>query len=123
MFNEDLIRLHEKSYLIINPAEALGITDVNLVSDVQDLTLSRVCELQTVAIKTQTKDAVEITPLQVNVGNRKASFTYEFLNFIKYYQWNLDDKGNYVIDLTGWDYSKSVMTLPQKHQNMADHSA
>lgn len=123
MFNEDLKRLHEKTYLIINPAEALGITDVNLVADVQDLTLSRVCELQTVAIKTQTKDAVEITPLQVNVGNRKASFTYEFLNFIKHYQWNLDDKGNYVIDLTGWDYSKSVMTLPQKHQNMADHSA
>lgn len=123
MFNDELRKHYEQAFVIINPAEALGITDVNLVANVQDLTLTRVCELQVIAIKTITKGAIEITPLPVNIGNRKASFTYEFLNFIKYNQWQLDDKGNYVIDLAGWDYTKSSMTLPQKHQNMADHSS
>lgn len=118
----ELKKQYDRIQLSFTPAEAIGFLDVNNVQDVKDLMLSRVCELTTINVKTITNDAVSSTPVDVSVKNRKASLTYEFLQYMKDVGWWEDNQHQYCVDLSGWDYSKEIMVLPQKHENMADHA-
>lgn len=114
--------------LIVQQVEALGLTDLAIVSDVNDLNITRVSSITDIAIKTTaviptTGEIVEdgiVIPVSLN--KRLASFTYEFLAYIKEHSWEPDDKANVVIDMAKWDWTKPIMTLPLKHFNMGDHS-
>jgi hypothetical protein len=105
-------------------SKAIGLTDVNIVSNIEDLSITRVSEIDYISFLTYDK-GVETQlpiPIMVSINNRLASLTHVFLAYIKKVGWFIDTDGNYVIDLTGWDFSKPVLTLPQKHFNMAAHS-
>lgn len=108
--------------IIIPQTQALGLTDINQVDTVEELNITRVSELKEIGIQVFNKEEVVQTGLEVNVGNRLASLTYPMLNYIKQEGWTLDAKGNYIIDLSKWDFSKPFLTLPLKHFNMSDHS-
>ena len=56
-----------------------------------------------------------------SVGPRLASFTYEFLEYLKKYGWEVDNYGDYVIDLAHWTFSKPFLVMPQRHMNMLEY--
>lgn len=112
----------KKVFLIIPQAEAISLTDINQVNNVEELNITRVSEITTIFLQVYNQDEAVVVPLDVSVGNRLASLTYSMLNYIKQEGWTLDQKGNFMVDLTRWDYSKSFLTLPLKHFNMSDHS-
>lgn len=109
--------------IVISGAEAIGLTDINLVDDVKVLSLPRVSEISAVTFVSKFEGYDEYIPVVVSLNNRKASLTYEFLEYIKTNGWEVDEKGNYVISIKDWDYSKPIMVLPEKDFNMSDHSA
>lgn len=123
MFKESVFKRYDTAYLIVDPTEAHNLTDITMVDAVEDLTITRVSEINTIGIKTSIKDAVNTSVINVAVKNRKASFTHQFLAFLKENGWQLDEKGNHVIDMSIWDFNEPFLVLPQKQESMADYAA
>ena len=109
--------------LVFNSSRAIGLTDINLVENIEDLFITRVSEIDQIGIMCAVEGLVNVTEINVNINDRYASLTHDFLKHIKTKGWFVDEKNNYIIELGGWDFSKPIMTLPQKHYNMSIHSA
>lgn len=113
--------LKGKSVKILIPAaQAMGLTDVLEVSDVHKLGTTRVSEIYTFMMIVRTKDEEHRLPLDVSRGKRMASLSYSALEFIKRKGWTVDDKENFIIDMDGWNYNDTLMSLPNRHFNMSD---
>lgn len=110
----------KKVSLVINAKEADGLTDINEVDDVSMLGISRVSRLSTVTICVSTKNTEERIPIVVSRGKRMASLTLDMLTYIRTYGWDIDDKNNFVIDLSHWMDNSEIMSLPAVHFNMSD---
>lgn len=113
--------LKSKNPVLIIPAEqASNITDIMEVKNIEDLNITRVSEFTNVGFYLEGEpDPVSI---EVNIGRRLASMTYGLLRHIRSHGWGVDDRGNYTIDLAGYDWTQPILTLPLKHFNMSDHS-
>lgn len=112
-----------KVSLVIPADEASNITDVRDVENISQLVITRVSELETVGIIVNNGKVISEGAVNVTVERRKASMTYELLTHIRNNGWSVDKRGNYVIVMDGWDWSKPILTLPLKHFNMSDHAA
>lgn len=109
--------------LVISSNNVPGITDIMNVERVQELVLSHVSEIdQLTMVVSQGDLVVPPFPIDVSIDRRKASFTHDMMQHIKEVGWNLDDRNNYVIDMSEWDFTKNMMTLPLRHYNMSDHA-
>jgi hypothetical protein len=106
--------------LCVSSSEASGLTDIASVSDVHRLAMTRVSEITTIALIVKHKDVEIDVPIVVSRGKRLASLTYSALEFIKKKGWLIDDKENFIIDLDGWNFNDSLLTLPVRHFNMSD---
>lgn len=109
--------------LVISADEASNITDIRDVGDVRQLVISRVSELETIGIVIDNGKVINEGAVDVTVERRKASMTYELLQHIRENSWSVDSRGNYLINMNGWDWDKPILTLPLKHFNMSDHAA
>jgi hypothetical protein len=113
---------NKKVKLIIPGNRAANLTDVMEIDDVYRLTISRVSELETVGLMVDDGKVVRQSDAVVNQNRRYASMTHDLLEHIRRNGWTLDEFGNYIIDMTGWDWTKPILALPLKHFNMSDHS-
>lgn len=113
----------KKLKMVILATEATNLSDINNVRDVSDLNITRVSELTEIGIIVEhANGSQEQVALFVNLGRRLASMTYPMLRHIRKNGWSVDERGNYVIDMSDWDFSDQFLTLPLKHINMSDHS-
>ncbi len=109
-------------YLFIPRQFAPNITDINDAKDVEDLPLSRVSEIANIGIKSVDRHGrPDSTNIEVNLNRRMASLTYPMLHHIRANGWDMDE-GNYIINMSGWNWALPVLELPLRHMNMADHS-
>lgn len=107
--------------LMINANDAVTLTDINLVDDVDKLNISRVSELDSIVFVASTDVKGETPTIQVSVNKRLANMTHAFLKHIKEVGWGITDKGFYVIDMKGWDFKLPILSLPLRHFNMSNH--
>jgi hypothetical protein len=114
---------NKKVSLIIDASTAMGLTDVNLVSNVAKLNITRVSEFDKMGILIADEHSSEMPTLNVSVNKRLASMTYNLLHHIKTHGWTVTKDNNYVIDMEGWDYTQPLLTLPMRHTNMSDHQS
>ena len=105
--------------LIIPAVEASNISDIMEVKDLMDLNITRVSALTEIGIMVNGV----IEPFKVNINQRLASMTYGLLGHMRQYGWEIDAKGNYIVDMKGWDWNLPILTLPLRHYNLSDHSA
>lgn len=109
--------------LIIRADQASNIIDIQEVKNVEDLSITRVSELDEIGILvTENGISKPIESIRVNLGRRMASMTYPFLKYVQKHGWGIEANGNYTFDLAEWDWSKPILSLPLKHFNMSDHS-
>lgn len=113
--------------LTIAAAHGANLTDIRRAKQIEDLSISRVTELDYVGIEVKREiNGVTITnskAMKVNIGSRRlASLTMAALRHIHKVGWEIDADNNYRIDMTGWDFTKPILTLPPRHANMSDHS-
>lgn len=117
--------LKDKHVRIVIPHQfAVNFTDILEVKDVRQLTSpSRISEMPEIGILEGDGITMRLTTHKVSQDRRMSSMTYALLDHIKRVGWALNEKGNYVIDMAGWDYSQPMLSLPMKRYNMSDHSA
>lgn len=112
----------KKISLVIPAAKATNITDVRDAESVSQLVITRVSELEEIGIVVNDGKLISEGAVDVTVERRQASMTYELLQHIRDKGWQVDERGNYIIDMSGWDWNLPILTLPLKHFNMSDHS-
>jgi hypothetical protein len=112
-----------KISLVIGADEASNITDIRDAADIGQLVITRVSELETIGIVIDNGKVISEGAVDVTVERRKASMTREMLQHIRENGWHVDSRGNYLINMNGWDWNKPILTLPLKHYNMQDHSS
>lgn len=108
--------------MIVNREEAVGLTDILSIDDVENINPIRVSSIECIEISYSHKGEEISMPLFVNQGNRRAILTSEFLHYLKTHRWETDGKNNFVFDLVNWDYSLPVMKLPDMEYSYSDHS-
>lgn len=106
-----------KAKIVISSKEALGITDIREVDEVESLAISRVTSIVSMTIIDELDNKI---PVNIAIGKRLGSLTYTALNYIKKRGWEIDEKDNYVINMDGWNYSEELITVPAMHFNMSD---
>lgn len=110
--------------LVVGAADLPGITDVMNVEKVNDLVLAHVAEMENIGfmypVQGEVDDRFIIIP--VAIDRRKASFSHDFMEHIRATSWTFNAKGNFVFDLSEWDTSKDILTLPLRQFNMSDHA-
>lgn len=114
--------LKGKIKLVISAKEATNITDIREVKNVEDLNIHRVSAMTEIGIIIDTGKMFEQVSISVGLERRLASMSYALLEHIRQKGWEIDQVGNYVIDMEGWDRNKSILVLPLRHYNMSDHS-
>lgn len=112
-----------KVRLIVQGREAQMLSNIYEVDDVSVLQLPRISELTTISFEVTYpgKQGMEIAPVQVSTGSRRAGFTHELLRYLKDRTWEVDEKGHYYIDLTEYPRDEDILTLPMVHMNMLDY--
>lgn len=107
---------------VIAPDEVPNLPSINATLELDTLVIDQISEIETMTMVVT--DGIETIPqpLVLMSDKRKASFTHQALEFIKTRGWTNDDRGNYVIDFTGWPINQVMMELPQRHFNTADHA-
>lgn len=109
-----------KICIIVASTEAQNLSDLNIVPSADQLSPYRIAELSYVQLYVN-DDMTTLVELSVMSGTRKATFTKRALRFIKKQGWTINEKGHYVIDLTGWDMRHPFMELPLKHFSTVDY--
>lgn len=110
----------KKVKIMIASQEATGLSDITFVDSVNKLAMTRVSEITDIAFVIENKEIEQTIPVSVNRGKRLASLSYPALEYIKKHNWSVDDKGNYIIDISDWNFSEKFLTLPVRHHNMSD---
>lgn len=109
--------------LVISRDEAVGLIDIVNVNDLFNINPIRASSISCVEIKYIDKKNTELTmPLMINQGNRKAIITLEFLQYLKVYRWETDNRNNFVFDLSNWDFNLPIFKLPETEYSFSDHS-
>ena len=108
--------------ITLTPEDAFGLTDILLVKHVEDINISRISQIDIMGIEVINNDKVVSEILPVSFKGRYGMLTHDLLRFIKCTRWTYDAKGNFVFDLTTWDYTLPIITLPDRQYNMSDHS-
>lgn len=117
-------RLKGKSVkLVIGQERAANITDILEVKNIEDLNITRVSELEEIGFMVSDGRIEERVTCFVHMGRRLASMSYPLLRYIAQHRWDVDEQGNYVIDMANWVWTDPILVLPLKHINMSDHSA
>jgi hypothetical protein len=113
----------KKVELLFTARNASGLTDITLVDDVEKLSLSRISEFEDICIIVTNLKTGEIDTavLNVSVAGRFSSMTYDMLRYVKEKGWKVNANGNYVLDVSNYDFSKAFLVLPMRHVSMSQH--
>ena len=117
-----------KPKIVVPASYVRNITDVDQVQDIRLLTPRQVSEMDAITLSYQTTAGdgsieTRTVGLKVMVRPRLASFTHEMLEHIKKHRWEIQTlNGDYVFDMSEWDFTKPILELPMRHFNMSDHS-
>ncbi len=108
--------------LIINRDEAIGLTDILSIDDVDNINPIRVSSIECIEVYLNNRGEEISIPIFVNQGNRRAVLTSDFLKYLKMHRWETDGKNNFVFNLKDWNFSLPVMRLPDMEYSYSDHS-
>jgi len=107
--------------MILAASEANNLFDLEY-TEVENLIPVNISSLTEVAIKYKARNGFyETGTVPVSKGSRRSWLTAEALAYIKQKGWSLNDKGNYVVDMSDWDNDLPLFQLPMKHTNMAEY--
>ena len=109
--------------MVIPKEEIVGITDLQLVEDVRTFgSITHFSEISNVTFIIKDGSISDSVPVDIGMGRRLGSLTFQALEFIKQHGWDYDVKGNYIIDLKDWNPETILMKLPDIHVTASDLS-
>jgi len=109
-----------KMSLVVDSADVKHIGDISRIEDVTELSSTKMSSCRYIKLIIENEEDEDVVVLGVSSGKNLSSLSLDMLMHLKDNGWSLNEDGHYVIDLTGWEYSKSILILPMKHMNMLD---
>lgn len=110
--------------IVISSSDASDLPSIQNITDFEDLNPARISSMRDVQFIIGSKEGEmheQVVP--TSMGSRHGSLTPKALLYIKDKGYELDSKGDYVIDLSGWDVGDALFELPLKHVNMLEFQA
>jgi hypothetical protein len=107
-------KITEDEYYLEIPNTAAP--DLNDIIDVDNVTFSDIArntKIEYIALY----NSNEYKEFTIKVDNMTGIFSKEFLDYMKKKRWVINDKGNYVIDLSEWNSSYPFIILAKKEFN------
>lgn len=99
-----------KHIALVEKTENVGSLDIESVGSFQDLTL------------TYERNGEQCSQsVNTSMGSRWGSFTHEFLAYLKTHKYSRFNENYYVVDISEWDFTQSILELPLKHTNMLEY--
>lgn len=105
----------DKLYLILNGRKLHKLV-VALSIETADIQLTKVGDIDEIVFAT--KPGEDNVRVKVNDGDSLANITRELLEFIKSSEYQVDDRGNYIIPLKGWDKDDPLFDIPLKEEDV-----
>lgn len=105
--------------LTVDSKCAYGLIDIEKCKNIDSLSLSRISNFENITLNVSDENISEEVLLDVFVNDRLSSFTHEMLKHIKEVGWKINNDGNYVIDLSNWNFSLPMLSVPDRHFNMS----
>jgi hypothetical protein len=106
-----------KFKLIITQKEFFGLKDLNSDINVYKLNLSRISRIESIIIEIDKNNKKELVPITIRDSKKYGYFTYKFLKYVLESNYVLDDYDRYVIDLSYWTTTESIITMPDLEYN------
>jgi hypothetical protein len=117
-FNRNLRLKGVKINITKDVANHIG--DIFSVKDLSQLVLTRVSALNGFYLELPTKDSVTQEAIPTVLGTSPASLSLPMLEYMRTHQWTYDANGDFVIDMSEWDYKQPLLVFPKKHMSMMD---
>jgi hypothetical protein len=107
--------------LVIRKQDAANLIDIREVDDVKLLNIYRTSHISKIVLQISNEDVIDSISMDVSFNRREASLTYYALSMIKSSNnWDVDKRGNYIIDISDWDRDEPILVMPMVQYNMAD---
>lgn len=116
--NQNLIQTGAK--MSVSKKAAVGLTDVTIVEDLESVSLSRISNVDKVKISTVNNGREFGAILRLTQKLKNPVFSWEFLEYAKEHGWDIDSANNFVFDLSKWDHTKPIMTMPSMEESFSD---
>ena len=107
------LKAFDSVQLIFDENDATKIQDISFINDLSATSPVKLSRLTGVKIQAF-KDNVMVEDyfVSTHTESRKAYFTVNMLQYMKDRRWKFDHQGNYIVDLTQWDYDQPIMDMP-----------
>jgi hypothetical protein len=117
-------RLKDVPLKLVIPAEAApGLPGIGNRNDIDEVKLGTISELIEITFQIGDQNDVEnYKELKVPaaMGARRGSLSRQALWYIYHNDFQLNDRGDYILDMAKWDNTLPLVELPLKHINMVD---
>lgn len=105
--------------IVVARQEVANLADVLMLTDLDNYPVANASQITMIQIIVDYgEEGQSYDLLRVSLYNRKSSFSRELLSHIAKTRWTHDAKDNVVIDLTDFDITQPLLSLPFKHVNM-----
>lgn len=106
--------------LVIKSDDARALLDVKKIQNLDEMDITRITEMADMKMIIGEGENIHEAYVPTSMGSRLGSLSTEMLYYIKEMGVDVDDSGNYVVDMKKWNRTTSVVVLPLKHTNMYD---
>lgn len=114
--------LNGKLEIIFREKEASKIQEIFFLDDIDTLSPMRLSSLTSVRFTISRNDTiVRHYEIATSTESRKAFFTAEFLNYIRENKAKIDSDGNYIVDLSNWNFKDPIMDMPMVQYSTPAH--
>lgn len=122
LMSQNLKGVNGKVEIIFREKEASKIQEIFFLDDIDTLSPMRLSSLTSVRFTVSRNDTI-VRHYEINTSteSRKAFFTAEFLNYLRENKAKIDSDGNYIVDLTNWNFKDPIMDMPMVQYSTPAH--
>lgn len=116
--NKELKRLKPK--LTIVGKEAMGLIDLEMLDDIDSMSLQRISETTTAELSIDIGGRQVPNVLNLKQRNKPSMMSRELLVYLKKHGWTVDEQNNFVFDFAKWNYDDPLFLMPNKEESFVD---
>lgn len=108
--------------LVVSNRYLKELPAIEQTRNLDDVNITRISSMKEVVfhIGDGPEEEIHVMTVPTSMGTRYGSFTVDFLYYLKRHRPEVNEDGDYVIDLADWPNASALFQLPMKHINMLD---
>jgi len=98
-----------------------GLMDIRNTDNLEALQPSSISRIKDLYIVAQRKNRMIDGELSIDIGGSACHFTLAALTYIKEQGWSFDERGNFVFDLSNWDFTVPLFEFPLTDRGLIEY--